>query len=766
MSEYVAELSETVYTANVNEPHIVIADDRSVLVPDELKEIAVQFDHNIETVTFDCPRYWDEHDLSKMHIFINYKCANGRLDGYLAENVEVDADDESIIHFTWTLKENITCANGKICFLVCAKKSNEEGVLQNRWNSKPCNDCYVVEGLDVDVSEEIEQSLDLVEQILLHLDTSAAEAHACAKRAEVAAEEARSAADNAVSSVKENFDVIRDEKITEIASATGVEIANVETAASEATAEAESRIEAKGAAVLATIPEEYTETYQRALRNESRISRNEKRLANLEQGITPDPYHVDDTVAYSKDVPDNALPFAEVNKVGGMTRKCTNLIRFPYIGVSSTVYGVTYTINQNGTISLSGKATSGFTVILCEETLSTGSYYLSDNCFATGVNFLAYDIDASEVLSYEGAFTLTKSTKVRVYYLISVGFDGAATVYPMLNSGSEALPYEPYFEGLRSAPVTEVESVGANLWDNANAVTPHPEAFTVVDGGFAFRRTDKLIGTGTYYGYNIPLKAGDTVHFHREGSTYSIRIYADKVYGTALTDSYVNDLTYIADADYPSAVFCVIINSADPDGVAKNITVNRGATALPYTPYTRNTLPIPEAVQALDGYGWGVNDTVYNYIDWEKKQFVKKVGRADMGMISWSDTDYPNTFRSGVANLKEPDIAINRATGFIITKYPPSSNVVYTNIDDKSAIRYQKNILVRDSDYADAATFKAAMSGVMLYYELAEPIITDISDLLTEDNYIPVEGGGTVTMVNEYGYAVPSEIIFALKGAE
>lgn len=47
-----------------NERHIVIGKDRFITVPEELKKIAVQGDNNIETVTFDCPRYWDEHDLS------------------------------------------------------------------------------------------------------------------------------------------------------------------------------------------------------------------------------------------------------------------------------------------------------------------------------------------------------------------------------------------------------------------------------------------------------------------------------------------------------------------------------------------------------------------------------------------------------------------------------------------------------------------------------------------------------------------------------
>ena len=59
------------------EPHFVINDNRVISVPSELRTIAVQYDHNIETVTFDCPRYWDGHDMSKMVVYINYERADG-----------------------------------------------------------------------------------------------------------------------------------------------------------------------------------------------------------------------------------------------------------------------------------------------------------------------------------------------------------------------------------------------------------------------------------------------------------------------------------------------------------------------------------------------------------------------------------------------------------------------------------------------------------------------------------------------------------------
>lgn len=170
MSEYTADLTEMLLTAAEPEPHIVIAADRSVLVPDDLKEIAAQFDHNIETVTFDCPRYWDGHDFSKMHVFVNYRCADGKIDSYPCDPPAVDAEDETIIHFDWTLSRNVTCAKGVISFLVCVKSSDENGVLQNQWSSRLNQEMEVLEGIECNTEEIIPDEPDVIERILNRLD--------------------------------------------------------------------------------------------------------------------------------------------------------------------------------------------------------------------------------------------------------------------------------------------------------------------------------------------------------------------------------------------------------------------------------------------------------------------------------------------------------------------------------------------------------------------------------------------------------------------
>ncbi len=151
------------YLANSeSEPHIIIGNDRYIKVPESLKRIAVENDHNIETVVFDCPRYWDDHDLSRMVIYINYKLSNGFTGSYIADNITVDGD---ILHFSWTITRTITSVKGNIIFLVCAKKTDADGNEENHWNSELNTEMYVSEGLETDLIVE-EEYPDVVTQLL------------------------------------------------------------------------------------------------------------------------------------------------------------------------------------------------------------------------------------------------------------------------------------------------------------------------------------------------------------------------------------------------------------------------------------------------------------------------------------------------------------------------------------------------------------------------------------------------------------------------
>lgn len=158
------------------EPHIVIGEDRVISVPKELQRIAVQYDHDVETVTFDCPRYWDNLDMSKLNIYINYMRSDRQIGCYKATDIAVDGANSNIMHFNWKISRNVSEVVGELKFLVCIKKSDAEGYEVNHWNSELNTEMHISQGLEAeesilnaypDIISQWEDEVNAVKQILL-----------------------------------------------------------------------------------------------------------------------------------------------------------------------------------------------------------------------------------------------------------------------------------------------------------------------------------------------------------------------------------------------------------------------------------------------------------------------------------------------------------------------------------------------------------------------------------------------------------------------
>ena len=155
------------------EPHIVVGRDRVISLPACFKNpncFAVQFDHNIETVTFDCPRYWDEHDLTTLAIFVVYQRADGHKEPCLCKNVRVNENDENLIHFDWTISQNVTGAAGKLSFILCAKKTDEDGLLKNCWHSLLNEEATIAPSIEGE-EHTVELEPDILTDMLLRLQS-------------------------------------------------------------------------------------------------------------------------------------------------------------------------------------------------------------------------------------------------------------------------------------------------------------------------------------------------------------------------------------------------------------------------------------------------------------------------------------------------------------------------------------------------------------------------------------------------------------------
>lgn len=130
------------------------------------------------------------------------------------------------------------------------------------------------------------------------------------------------------------------------------------------------------------------------------------------------------------------------------------LIPFPYRFVSGTRSGVAITVNNDGTILLNGTSEKQFYMTMCilyPETLPKGTYTLSGE----PIGDISIGADAKTA---DGKWIKTLALKDRTfavdwngyeridfYYVVQTGavLDNL-TVYPMLNFGSTAQPFEPY----------------------------------------------------------------------------------------------------------------------------------------------------------------------------------------------------------------------------------------------------------------------------------------------------------------------------------
>lgn len=155
-------VDEVLATAEVVDAVCVIdGETRIISVPTEYKELGVESDEKVTRVKFQCPKIVEDNiDLTEYNLYINYRNADNKLNSYLVEDATVTDD---VINFSWLLSRHVTESPGTISYIVCAKKSDYTGVI-NEWNTKVATGTV---GVGLEATEEIEeQNIDIIEQIL------------------------------------------------------------------------------------------------------------------------------------------------------------------------------------------------------------------------------------------------------------------------------------------------------------------------------------------------------------------------------------------------------------------------------------------------------------------------------------------------------------------------------------------------------------------------------------------------------------------------
>lgn len=150
----------------MSKERVVIGSDRYMVVPDSLKKLGVQYDHNVNSISFDCPRYSEDGiDMSEMNPFVTYMKTDGSVGMCACENIN-HTDDR--LYFDWPIKRDATAVNGSLACVVCIKKADDKGVEENHWNSEMCSEFFVNEGLDC-TADTYEKNKDIITQLLTRM---------------------------------------------------------------------------------------------------------------------------------------------------------------------------------------------------------------------------------------------------------------------------------------------------------------------------------------------------------------------------------------------------------------------------------------------------------------------------------------------------------------------------------------------------------------------------------------------------------------------
>lgn len=394
---------------------------------------------------------------------------------------------------------------------------------------------------------------------------------------------------------------------------------------------------------------------------------------------------------------------------------------------------------------------------------------------------------------FETPFILTQDTyDGNIYFALNANdVDGEPDYVTTIFS---SISLREYTEGLYNTPVTALDITGKNLYDGGFGGTVYA---TEENGVLTLTKTK----AGNEYTnvWSPPRSIAECTicinilaNIGFEPLKLEIQ-YADSVLTRTIASSGAvgQRIAYCPKRD--TLINRIRLYSPDAEKIGATIKINdimiiptASITDTTYSPCHKTTLPIPAKVQALDGYGWGIpNDEdigligAANGIEWDengKPSYVKRVERVAFdGTEAWEIKEEYTThgpvgcfvFTVEAGEMPLPTISSAVRSGFggelesmlaLLTESTENSIClypIYGGGDEEEILDLWKEILTYLYESGNPLT---------VYYKLAEPIVTDISAHFTEDNLIAVEGGGTITAVNEHNQAAPSTIVYQKRG--
>lgn len=399
---------------------------------------------------------------------------------------------------------------------------------------------------------------------------------------------------------------------------------------------------------------------------------------------------------------------------------------------------------------------------IAKNTAEIGRVKLTDKELQRRVNAL-YSIGQGITHKFETdsdtAYAKTIPTGAKLMSVKSIGGHSEVIDGEIVSAGTESVVEQ----GKNLFDYTDKIYHGANVSKIENGVIYTKQLLTTVLNiptvvGSKYTLSFKVKSSGANQGgLRWSLQKGKNTSYAHDSSLIKLEV------GYAANAEYQAVATFVATTDFVS--LCTIML------MVYDVQLENGDTATNYSPFYQTAYQIPEAIRNLPGYGWSAG-TARNYVDYENKKYVQCVNSVDLGTLDW--TSRLSTVDNSIYVFISNDLNVNnRGNNGLCSHYDFVTSGIDAAIVKKDKFFYYNplNIAFIDKSYTDAAAFKQAMQGVILYYELANPIVTDISTLIPDDflRNIEVEAGGSVTFKggnDSYRIPVPSEEEYIVKLSE
>lgn len=307
-----------------------------------------------------------------------------------------------------------------------------------------------------------------------------------------------------------------------------------------------------------------------------------------------------------------------VKTIEGSTVKCDNLIPYPYYDTTKTVNGVTFTDNGDGSITVNGTATENAIFNLKTITVQIGSNYFLSGCPSTGstTTYIVYAADGVYGYADAGAGKLINpaSTNLSLSVLVYAGATLSNVVFrPMLNAGTTALPYQPYFKGLKNASFEKIVSTGRNLYMGGDLEYDSNSTVNTITSSGWFSFSENII---SLINQERSITFSHKYTFIRidYGSLFRVSFLINCLDGKTYNPGILHNREIGKEQDYTITFSLPEGKTVKSGGIwindysgtfqgawkSRNNMLNIGASALPYEPYISDTLSAATPIELAE----------------------------------------------------------------------------------------------------------------------------------------------------------------------